>query len=141
MDGKEITETLSVPNSFEHHILLYAKGWYKETENGKLEDLKVLLSEYAGIEASINDVKAMLCSCFANYCPKSMMPDAIQEMLGWSWKSDFMKNTPEAIMLGSLCLVKGHYVDPTQILPVLTREDLPEFCKKMLTTQPEPDTV
>ena len=43
-----------VPHSFDHHILLYAKNWYKKTNHGIIEDLKTLLSEYAGIDASIS---------------------------------------------------------------------------------------
>jgi hypothetical protein len=108
-----------VPQTFDHHILLYAKGWYNKSGN-ILEDLKILLSNYAKIDASTGDVKECLANCFAKYCPESDRGRAIQEMIGWSWYSLYpsIKRTPEQIMIGTLSIADGKYVDPTKLQPV-----------------------
>lgn len=118
--GEKITiEEVEAPRTFENQIILYAKHWYKRTENGVLADLKVLLSEYIGQDASLQDVKQILCSCFAKYCPEYARAEAIQDMLGWSWLGNYANRTPAEIMLGKLSICKGKYVDTDELLPVL----------------------
>lgn len=117
--NKEIKE---VPNSFDHHILLYAKGWYKKSGN-VTEDLKILLANYASLSLehiTDNEMKECLAICFAKYCPNYELGRAISEMLGWRWLISTRK--PEEIMIGLLSIVEGKYVDPTQLLPVLVKD-------------------
>lgn len=113
-----------IPNSFDHHILLYAKNWYKESGN-IIEDLKVLLAKYAGLDLEYitdRDIRECLANCFAKYCPECDRGRAIQEMLGWSWANFRVTRTPEQIMIGLLAIAEGKYVDPTKLLPVLVKE-------------------
>lgn len=118
--GDEIViEELKAPRTFENQIILYAKGWYKKSDD-VMDDLKTLLSEYIGQEASLNDVKSILCTCFGKYCPEHDRGEAIAEMLGWSWRSAFFEGrTPEQVMVGKLAIADGLYVDTDELLPVL----------------------
>jgi hypothetical protein len=124
MNGDVVIAVVEAPKSFENQIILYAKGWYKKSVYGILADLKTLLSEYAGVDASLNDVKQILCSTFANYCPEYYRGKAIQEMLGWyGWDSELSRRTPAEIMIGSISCCEGKYCDTDELLPVLQYEE------------------
>ena len=113
-----------VPRTFDHHILLYAKNWYKRSEN-IVADLRVLLCEYSALypeHVSDNDIRRLLCGCWNEYAPWFNKDEQLQEMLGWSWYNNFRQRTPEEIMIGSLSIAEGKYVDPTELLPVLVKE-------------------
>jgi hypothetical protein len=122
--GEKVVEVLEVPQSFDHHILLYAKHWYKRSGN-ILEDLRVLLAEYSGNGLKLtseSDVKECLCNCYAEYAPMYNRGRALQEMLGWGWVMPMGGRTPEQIMLSQLCTIEGKYVDPDKLLPVLVKD-------------------
>lgn len=113
-----------IPQSFDHHILLYSKNWYKKSDD-PIADIKQLLAQYAWLEyQNISDieVRQLLADCWVKYCPEFERGKALQEMLGWHWYSGVMKRTPEQIMLGTMSCCEGKYVDPTQLLPVLVKE-------------------
>ena len=121
-ETKEVEK--EIPQNFYHQILLYAKNWYKRSDN-IIEDLKVLLSEYGMIPLeciSDHDIYEALAGCFAEYCPPYEMREAIQKLAGWHWWKPQNELKPEEVMLGKLSIAKGKYVDPTQLLPVLVKE-------------------
>jgi len=110
-----------VPQTFDHHILLYAKNWYKRSGD-ILKDLKILLEEYTGNLMSDSDVRECLCNCYSQYAPMFDRGRDLQAMLKWGWYFQMCNRTPEEIMIGSLSIAEGKYVDPTQLLPVLVKE-------------------
>ena len=114
-----------VPQNFDHHIILYAKNWYKKSGD-ILEDLRTLLCEYGLLEpkyVSDSNIREALANCFAKYAPEYDRGRWIQEMLGWDLFNPLKPRTPEEVMLGALSITEGKYVDPTQLLPVLVKED------------------
>jgi hypothetical protein len=120
-NGETVVQILEIPQTFDHQILLYAKHWYKRSEDGIFADLITLLTEYSGCEPSLGDVKECLCSCWAKYCPEHMRVQSTEEMLGWSWRNSLMSRTPEQVMIGALSITKGNYVDTDELLPVLVK--------------------
>lgn len=126
IEEKNENVTKEIPDTFDHHILLYAKGWYKKSGN-IIEDLKKLLSKYAGLYPDHiyeGEIKRCLVDCFAKYCPDYERGEAIQEMLGWKWGNNGVvkDRKPEEVMIGKLSIAEGKYVDPTKLLPILVKE-------------------
>ncbi len=72
------------------------------------------------IDATEKDVKECLALCFAKYAPEYDKGRHIYEMLGWGL--NYGNRTPEQIMIGALSIAEGKYVDPDELLPVLTKE-------------------
>ena len=122
-----------IPQNFDHHILLYAKHWYKKSNN-IIRDLRVLLAEYSGSyykHITEDDVREALANCFAKYGLEHERGRAIQEMLGWGWCNPIFNRTPEQVMIGQLAIAKGKYVDPSELLPRLKKEHS-ELGKEMI---------
>ena len=116
-----------VPDTFDHHILLYAKNWYKKSGN-IIEDLRILLAKYSGTDVDFitpNLVRECLVSCFNDYAPCYNKDRALLEMLKWGWTGQISSRTPEEVMLGSLSIAEGKYVDPTKLMPVLIKDRNP----------------
>ena len=124
-----------IPQSFDHHILLYSKNWYKKSGD-VIADLRILLAEYAGLTIELVSeisIKECLADCWTKYCPEFEKGKALQEMLGWTWHHyhPSWNRTPERIMIGTLANAEGKYVDPSKLLPVLVKEHT-ELGKEMI---------
>ena len=105
---------------FDQHVILYAKGWYKRSGNIKA-DLKALLMKYSGSgrgDIPDHDVMQMLVDAFVMYaCDNTYnSSEAIMEMLGLKWSKAFARfnRTPEQVMIGSLSIIDGGFVDMGQ---------------------------
>ena len=114
-----------VPNTFAHHVILYAKNWYGQSGN-VISDLKELLSVYSNMSIDYihdRDVLEVLVSTFAEYVHKFELSDGIYEMVYGKYQQ---KRTPEQIMVGKISTILGEYCDPCKRLPVLSFKESPE---------------
>lgn len=93
--------------NFENHVILYAKHWYGHSENGTVKDLKVLLSEYSGLDLqyiSRRDILEFLIHTFiktsASQTPNLF--EALQELICPVFKD--MQRQPEEILCGKIAI-------------------------------------
>jgi hypothetical protein len=110
---------------FEKHVVLYAKGWYKRT-NDPIRDLKKLLSRYCMMETKYlhtNDIYQFLISTFLNTMNEkantSVYSEAIAEMIGRKWgRRGMVKDRPAVrVLLGNIQICDGCHANMTIIFP------------------------
>jgi hypothetical protein len=109
-----------------NQILLYSKHWYGHSTNEDgstniIFDLKHLIAKTCMLNVehvSIADVRGLLVDAFNHFVTNEFVRNqALTEMLGWKWgrledgHSDFQDRKPEEVILSSLMVVDGDYVD------------------------------
>ena len=118
--GRDISK---VPDSFSHHVVLYAKNWYGHSGDS-IADLRALICLYAGIEPQYvpeSDIYRLVAAAFAECVHnKYDIEEAILEMTGKKWSAPFERfnGTPVGAMIGKLSIVEGCYCDPSQMLKI-----------------------
>jgi len=107
-----------------NQILLYSKHWYGHSTNEDgstniIFDLKHLIAKTCMLNVehvSIADVRGLLVDAFNNFVTNEFVRNhALTEMLGWKLgRADgygFQDRKPEEVIISSLMVVDGGYVD------------------------------
>lgn len=113
-------------DGFEQHVVLYSKGWYGK-KNNIIEDLKILLAKYAGLELayiSERDIFQMLITTYiqvTNELSIYQKTEWLMEITGKKWGYPFnekFNRKPEEVLLGAISVCDGEFVNTSELFKI-----------------------
>ena len=117
-------DSTEIRHSFCAHVVLYAKGWYGETNN-IIDDLRKLLSEYSMLEPQFlpdNDIREFIVETFVATVRPHLQTRILTEAFGWSWHPENLRRSSEETLIGNISVCEGEWAHRDLIFQKFARK-------------------